>query len=70
MSINPQDIGKALSVVQLAQMATSLIGLITQAVQNGRDGVTEEELSASFADKDAALGELAAAIARAKSEGR
>lgn len=70
MSINPEDIRKVLTFTQVAQMATSLIGLITDAVKNGRDGVTEDELAASFADKDAALGELAAAIARAKADGR
>lgn len=64
------DLTKAISVVQLSQMVVTMASAIANAVAAGKDSVTPEELAESFADKDAALGELAAAIARAKSEGR
>lgn len=70
MSISPQDARKALTILQLSQMAGSLLGLIVQAIQSGQDSVTDAELAGAFADKDAALSELALSIARAKAEGR
>jgi hypothetical protein len=68
--INPEDAKKVLTVLQLSQMAASLTTLIVDAITNGQDGVTEEELAATFADKDLSFVELAASIAKAKAEGR
>lgn len=68
--MNPKDISQAISIVQLSQMALGLVTVIHNAVAAGKDGVTAEELAASFADKDAALQQLAASIAKAKAEGR
>lgn len=70
MNISPKDAQQALTVIQMSQMAASLVGLITQALQSGQSGVTAEQLAEAFAEKDAALAELNAAIARAKVEGR
>lgn len=70
MSNNLETVGKALSLVQLAQMLVSLTTAIKSAIENGRDEVTEDELAASVASNDAALEALSAAIARAKAEGR
>ena len=70
MSNNLETVGKALSLVQLAQMLVSLTTAIKSAIENGRDSVTEDELAASVASNDAALEALSAAIARAKAEGR
>lgn len=69
-TIDVADVKKALTLTQLAQAAASLINLIVQAVANGKDGVSPEELAASFAEKDAALVELSESIARAKADGR
>lgn len=68
--MNSQDVGKAIALTQIAQMIASLTTTLVSAVQAGKDGVTEDELAASFAGKDEALAGLAASIARAKSEGR
>lgn len=65
-----QDIADAIGVIQIAQMINSLSIAFIDAVKAGKDSVTEEELAASFAGKDEALAGLAAAIARAKAEGR
>lgn len=70
MSISPKDAQQALTVIQMGQMASTLLALIMQAVQSGREAVTPDELATAFAEKDAALVELNAAIARAKEEGR
>lgn len=70
MSNNLETVGKALSVVQLSQMLVSLATAIQNAIANGRDEVTEEELAASVAANDQALAALNAAIERAKAEGR
>ena len=43
---------------------------IQNAIANGRDEVTQEELAASVAANDEALASLNAAITRAKAEGR
>lgn len=70
MSSNLENVGKALSIVQIAQMLVSLTTAIRNAIQNGKDEVTAEELAASVAGNDEALAGLAAAIARAQAEGR
>ena len=70
MSNNLETVGKALSVVQLTQMLVSLATAIQNAIANGRDEVTQEELAASVAANDEALSALSVAIARAKAEGR
>lgn len=68
--MDAQDVAKALTITQLAQMGVGLFTAIMTAVERGQDAVTPDELAASFAGKDAALVGLAAAIARAKAEGR
>lgn len=68
--MDAQDIGNALRLTQIAQMIVSLGTVMQGAIATGKDSVTADELAASFAEKDAALVDLAAAIARAKSEGR
>lgn len=68
--MNTQDLSKAISIVQLSQMAMTLVTAIHNAVSAGKDSVTEEEIAASFAEKDAALVQLADAIVRAMAEGR
>lgn len=70
MSDNLETVGKALSIVQLSQMLVSLATAIQNAIANGRDEVTDDELAASVGANDAALAALAASIARAKAEGR
>lgn len=70
MSDNLETVGKALTVVQLSQMLVSLATAIQNAIANGRDEVTQEELAASVAANDEALASLNAAIERARSEGR
>lgn len=68
--MDAQDVAKALTLTQIAQMIVSLGVAIQNAVTAGKDSVTADELAASFAGKDAALVDLAAAITRAKAEGR
>lgn len=72
--MTPSDAQKALTVIQLTQLASSLIGAAVAAVQAGKQEVTHEELeqhlTSAFADKDSALAELAASITRARAEGR
>lgn len=68
--MDAQDVAKALTITQLAQMGVGLFTAIMTAVERGDDKVTPDELAASFAGKDAELVALAASIARAKSEGR
>jgi hypothetical protein len=68
--MDAQDVAKALTLTQIAQMIVSLGTAIQNAVIAGKDSVTPDELAASFADKDAALFALAASIAQAKAEGR
>jgi len=70
MSDNLETVGKALTVVQLSQMLVSLATAIQNAIANGRDEVTQEDLAASVAANDEALAALNAAIARARAEGR
>lgn len=70
MSSNLETVGKALTVVQLSQMLVSLATAIQNAIANGRDEVTQEELAASVAANDEALASLNAAIERARAEGR
>lgn len=64
------DIAKGLKITQLAQIGVGLFTAIANAAAAGKDSVTFDELAASFDSKDQALDELAAAIIRAKSEGR
>ncbi len=68
--MNAADVGKAIGLIQLAQMITSLSAALVTAIQQGKDSVTADELAQSFENKDAGLEELAASIARAKAEGR
>lgn len=68
--MDSQDVAKALTLTQIAQMIVSLGVAIQNAVSSGKDSVTPEELAASFQNKDEALAALADAIERAKSEGR
>lgn len=68
--MDAKDVAQALTLTQIAQMIVSLGVAIQTAVAAGKDSVTADEVAASFADKDAALVGLAAAIARAKAEGR
>lgn len=68
--MDSQDVAKALTITQLAQMGVSLFTVIANAAAAGKDSVTPEELAASFDAKDEALVGLAAAIAQAKAEGR
>lgn len=70
MNIQARDLSKEISIVQLSQMAVTLITAIQSAVAAGRDSVDADELAASFAEKDMELVMLAESIARAKSEGR
>lgn len=68
--MDAKDVAQALTLTQIAQMIVSLGVAIQTAVAAGKDSVTADEVAASFADKDAALVGLSAAIARAKAEGR
>lgn len=68
--MDAKDVAQALTLTQIAQMIVSLGVAIQTAVAAGKDSVTADEVAASFADKDAAMAALAAAIARAKAEGR
>lgn len=68
--MDSKDVAKALTLTQLAQMIVSLGTAIHNAVSAGKDDVTADELAASFGAKDAALADLAAAISRARAEGR
>lgn len=70
MSGNLETVSKAISIVQLAQLITSLTITLRNAIERGDAAVTDEELAASVAANDAALAGLDAAIARAKAEGR
>lgn len=70
MSSSTESIAKTISLIQLTQMLTALAGVIYNAVANGQDEVTADELAASFADKDDALADLRESIAKAKAEGR
>jgi hypothetical protein len=65
-----QQIGTAISIVQLLQMGLSLINAAKQAAENGQTEVTDEQLHASLDENDAALADQVVAIARAKAEGR
>lgn len=65
-----ENVSKALSVVQLAQMITSLTLALRGALERGESAVSPEELAASVAGNDEALAGLDAAIARARAEGR
>lgn len=68
--MDAQDVAKALTITQLAQMGVGVFTAIMTAVEKGDDKVSPDELAASFAGKDEALAALAASIARAKAEGR
>jgi hypothetical protein len=70
MSDTLENVSKAISIVQLAQIVTSLSLTLKNAIERGDAAVTEEDLAASVAANDGALSALDAAIARAKSEGR
>lgn len=70
MSGNLETVSKAISIVQLAQLITSLTITLRNAIERGDAAVTAEELAGSVAANDAALAGLDAAIARAKAEGR
>lgn len=65
-----QQVGTAISVVQLLQMGVALIQAAKQAAESGATEVTDEQLHASLDANDAALADQIVAIARAKAEGR
>lgn len=65
-----QQVGTAISVVQLLQMGIALVSAAKQAAESGQTEVTDEQLHASLDENDAALADQLVAIARAKAEGR
>lgn len=70
MSSTLATVNKAITIVQLANLVTSLSITLKGALERGDTEVTDEELAASVAANDGALAGLDAAIARAKAEGR
>jgi hypothetical protein len=65
-----ENVTQALTIVQLAQMITSLTLTLRGALERGETEVTDEQLALSVAENDGALAALDAAIQRAKAEGR
>lgn len=58
---------KVISILQIAQLTTSLAAVLRDALARGATEVTEENVAAAIAANDEALAMLDAAIARAKS---
>jgi hypothetical protein len=70
MSDTLETVGKAISIVQLAQLIANLTATLRAAIERGEQAVSADDIASAVAANDAALAGLDAAITRAKAEGR